>query len=1535
MIAKDNDRGQLHDAATTTVPMKEVLQSAWFSTDRLLLQQEDPLIDEGSLLSTSTSSTSSPDETRFENAVRLALLLVRSFAEYYGFGGEQGEDHHDSQATNSICLDDLFVTLEGLHHEGDYSRDSEDRKAIEATHNDSADNYCNSQNHQHDQNCKKVPAMLATENTKHKMSEGATTTAPYKSRSPVTDTKKPNFEMGFFSSFDDKGSNAYQDFFAKTTTESPTVVKSVRKPSPAPAIDTNKDANGTELGLGYFSSQWNSPLPVEEDKTSLMNLTRDEHKRESDDTNYIPSDDADNIQTFLTLQATGRPLTNKVLIGVDIISPWCIEDSEEDQNSGQTRDVSEAIQHLGCLLYSLFCHGNDPPSNYLPSSNLPPSSRVNAKGNREDVEGRQSKISRPSDTILFSLLLSNALPISICHLLSDMIDIGPLGKAKNPFQSIEDVERDLEEMKSNPQLHLHNSYSAGSFLSPPVFGREYCGRSTELARLLEIPSRIEWLRISTSIRLQCVDDDSERGVNTAQRVEAVFVSGRGGSGKSHLVQKCGEFLSKQGWLVAGEKFQRGLEHNSQGVVCSLLDKLVKQLVRMKNGSVHKDVEYSNNVAKMLESSFDSSSLSSLMWYLPSIQNLIEGTNSVKRTSFVETNLTHWQLVFLVTRFVQSLLKMDRPIMLILDDFQWADALTIDLVLGDILSSVFDQKKSDRFMFVGMYRDDEVFGEHPLSMKLSNLRQSGNANVTEIPLDGFSKRDITDMIATELKLPRRIVSELGDVVHKKTSGHILYAVKLLNSMVRDSTIYFDLKLCRFDWRWDKVCTLKTADGVADFIVSTFSKLEPEVLHSLRILSCLGFQCDFDVIELLDSSSVESFQGISSALQHLADVGIIEIAGGLVEFTHDLIQQHVYEGFELEQRKKLHLQIGLFLGWKTSAVNLLEGDFKKKMYLSHSTNDISVISERSLLCIATDQINHAGPEFVEASQRNVFAAWNLSVGKELSASFNFGCALHYYDQGISFIGKDFWIIEFLVDGTQLCLDLYQGAAEAASSIRHDSKVAYYTNSIIRNAPFESTLPAWVIFMSCLESSGKHFEIIEKGFNLMRIMKIEIPTTPPSIMDIMESMTKTTIFASRYCINQGVGISQKRPDKQNRNLLRLFDAITVAAYSVSSPYLPLLTFEMVYYCLQNEFFETESAVAFAGFGYFHIALKQDYEKGKYWAKIALEILKQTRPSSATVRARWMLYGHIMLWFIPLKEAARKLFATNQLGMKLGDFKTAVSALTLSTNIALLEGENLLLLTRDRFSEMKKVVKYNIECAKLAVLDVVLVDELRGENTNPFAIFDGKFSSVDDLMMDAVTNKNINLISNIYFRRLFLAFWEGNYDVAESHLRDISSLPSAKQPKLTTIYLTFFSGILAFHRYRQSQAEKDLRLGMDAICKFEFWLKFSPSNFENKLFLLNAEQTSLLDIEEAKKHYEASIKSARDNGRVHEQGLANELMGKTFSTVANKSAYAIECLKKARICYLQWGAMKKAASIREKYGLDMNDTNSHRNPLKHARDS
>ncbi|KAL7460909.1 hypothetical protein ACHAXS_001345, partial [Conticribra weissflogii] len=161
-------------------------------------------------------------------------------------------------------------------------------------------------------------------------------------------------------------------------------------------------------------------------------------------------------------------------------------------------------------------------------------------------------------------------------------------------------------------------------------------------------------------------------------------------------------------------------------------------------------------------------------------------------------------------------------------------------------------------------------------------------------------------------------------------------------------------------------------------------------------------------------------------------------------------------------------------------------------------------------------------------------------------------------------------------------------------------------------------------------------------------------------------------------------------------------------------------------------------------------------------------------------------------------------------------------------------------------------------------------------------------------------------------------------------------KQPQIRSIYFVFFRGLIAFYQYRKYRSEDHLTNGIEAICKTEFWYQYAPSNLENKLLLLNAEQSaSLPNIEQAKAQYTASIESARDSGRVHEVGLAYELMGNFLSSIANEPVEAMNCWKNAHNYYLQWGALRKAANLCNEHRLDeISDVEPHRNSLKHARD-
>ena len=176
-------------------------------------------------------------------------------------------------------------------------------------------------------------------------------------------------------------------------------------------------------------------------------------------------------------------------------------------------------------------------------------------------------------------------------------------------------------------------------------------------------------------------------------------------------------------------------------------------------------------------------------------------------------------------------------------------------------------------------------------------------------------DVTDMIITELRLPRRLVLELANIVHKKNSGHALFAAQLLNALVRDSVLAYSPMKRRFDWDSAKVRNLKTEHNVASLIVSNLNSLNSGELGSLRCLSCFGIQVKLSVADLLKDTC--HYGSIEPYLKSLIEGGAVEMKDSLVVFTHDLIQQGgVYDNIPINERRLLHLHIGVSLGMKVS-------------------------------------------------------------------------------------------------------------------------------------------------------------------------------------------------------------------------------------------------------------------------------------------------------------------------------------------------------------------------------------------------------------------------------------------------------------------------------------------------------------------------------------------------------------------------------------------------------------------------------------------
>ena len=95
-----------------------------------------------------------------------------------------------------------------------------------------------------------------------------------------------------------------------------------------------------------------------------------------------------------------------------------------------------------------------------------------------------------------------------------------------------------------------------------------------------------------------------------------------------------------------------------------------------------------------------------------------------------------------------------PWRLFLDDLQWLDAATLDL-----LEDLFTQRMCSHLMLIGAYRDNEVDSTHPLMRKLEAMRQAG-ATIQEIVLAPLTREDLAQLIADSLHCEPERVSSAG-------------------------------------------------------------------------------------------------------------------------------------------------------------------------------------------------------------------------------------------------------------------------------------------------------------------------------------------------------------------------------------------------------------------------------------------------------------------------------------------------------------------------------------------------------------------------------------------------------------------------------------------------------------------------------------------------------------------------------------------------------------------------------------------------------
>ena len=445
--------------------------------------------------------------------------------------------------------------------------------------------------------------------------------------------------------------------------------------------------------------------------------------------------------------------------------------------------------------------------------------------------------------------------------------------------------------------------------------------------------------------------------------ELVLVSGYSGIGKSSVVNELHRVLvSRRGFFASGkfDQYKRDIPYSTlaqafQSLARPLLGKSETELARWRHA--------------LLEALGPNGRL--IVDLVPELKLIIGEQPPVPELPPQQAQ-GRFQLVF--RRFIGVFARPEHPLALFLDDLQWLDPATVDL-LEDLLT----RPDVQHLMLIGAYRGNEVNFAHPLMRKLEAIRKAG-ATVQEIILTPLAREDLDRLVAESQGCEPARAAPLAQVVHQKTAGNPFFAIQFISALAEEGLLAFDHSAGRWSWDPSRIHAKGYTDNVVELMVGKLNRLPFQTQKALQEFACLGNSTEISTLSIVHGTSEEE---VHSDLWEALRLEFVVRLKGSYKFVHDRIQEAAYSLIPEKLRAGAHLQIGRRLAAHTPSEKREEAIFE-----------------------IVNQFNRGAALITSRDEREQLAELNLQAGQRAKASTAFAAGLKYLVAGAALLGDDCW-------------------------------------------------------------------------------------------------------------------------------------------------------------------------------------------------------------------------------------------------------------------------------------------------------------------------------------------------------------------------------------------------------------------------------------------------------------------------------------------------------------------------------------------------
>jgi len=965
--------------------------------------------------------------------------------------------------------------------------------------------------------------------------------------------------------------------------------------------------------------------------------------------------------------------------------------------------------------------------------------------------------------------------------------------------------------------------------------------------------------------------------------EIVIVQGYEGSGKSSLVKEIQKTVTNRGGYFISGKFNRIKRDIPYEPIIQAFRKLVLQLLSQSQDTISYWKE------KLTDALGANAQV--IIDVIPEVELIVGRPQPLPELPSVESR-NRFNMVF--HSFVDAFSSKDHPLVIFLDDLQWADAASLKLI-----ELILITPDDNYLLVIGASLDTQMEDDHPLMRSLEHIKEN-NVNVSTIELQPLELEHVEQLLAETLSLDISAVAPLAGLCFRKTYGNPLFLNQLLLLMHAEGGIVFNKNEKKWEWDIDKLSHARISDNVVDLMIAKFQRFPEQTSKVLKYAACIGNRFDLQVLaKLCAIPAKEAMEKLKTALNE----GLIEPLLDVEDyahfsqnefqcvyymFSHDRIHQAIYSLADNEERGKTHLKIGHLLLAEASGKQLSEGLFDIVTHWNLGRQHIS-----------------------NSEDMHKLIELNLQAGKKAHASAAFESAYHYFKSGLDALPDNRWN-----DFYKLTLEMHVAAVESAYLNFDFTYMEELASVLLREAKtlLEKTKVYEVKILAYI-AQNRLMDAIHTSLNALKELGIRLPEKPGMLHILIGLMRTKLLLANKKDID--IIDNKIMDDPLKIATMRIMTRTASAAFFSVPELLPLITFQQIRLTVKHGS-TSDSATAFAIYGLIECGVTFNTTSGIRCGDLAMRLVERLNARELETKALVIVNSQIRHWKEHAKMTLKPLLKAYEVGIETGDLEYAAYAIHVHCCNSYCVGQNLSELLKniesrgDEIRRLGQKTAYNFhQIWHQSVLKLV------GKGKDPARLSGDIYDANKMLPVHQAVNDRTSMF-DAYLHQMILAYLFYDYKEAAEKAVLAEKYSDGVTGMLYIPLMSFYACLARLALFRNTPGQKKQKILKKVLKdqrRMKKWADYAPENFLHKYKLIEAELARTVNDEiKARKLYHEAIRLASRYDYINDKALSSELFAQ-FWLERDEAEISRMYMIKSRQEYQIWGASAKVNQLEEAY--------------------